>query len=146
MHRLLHNSYPHVIMALSLKKRSVVALILMGIGTMVLYIINPSDTPLIPCYFYRITGLQCAGCGMTRAGHHFLHGNFETAWNFNPLIFVTVPVIAYYGMRSLLAQWYGIRLPTMRLPIWAYIALSLAILGFTIVRNIEAIHNFLYFF
>lgn len=123
-------------MVLSTKQRSLAAMIFMGIAAMIVYAINPSETPLIPCYFYTITGLQCAGCGMTRAGHHFLHGNFTNAWNFNPLIFVTVPAIAYFGLRSLLIVWRGKRLPAMRLPIWAYIALSLAVLGFTIVRNI----------
>ena len=123
-------------MALSTKERSLAALIFMGIAVVIVYVINPSETPLIPCYFYTITGLQCAGCGMTRAGHHFLHGNFANAWNFNPLIFVTVPAIAYFGLRSLLIIWHGKRLPAMRLSIWVYIALPLAVLGFTIVRNI----------
>lgn len=126
-------------MVISERSRSLAALIAIGIGIIVVYTLNPSETPLIPCYFYKITGLQCAGCGMTRAGHHLLHGNLMTAWNFNPLIFVTVAAIGYWGMRSLLKVWWGKHLPGIRIPVWAYILLSVGVLGFTLSRNIENI-------
>ena len=32
--------------------------------------INPEKTDLFPpCIIYKLTGLKCAGCGMTRAVH-----------------------------------------------------------------------------
>lgn len=36
------------------------------------------------CSFRRMTGMDCAGCGMTRCFIALGHGDFPRAWNFNP--------------------------------------------------------------
>jgi hypothetical protein len=35
------------------------------------------------CIFHHVTGLQCPGCGMTRAFHSITHGDIVTAFGFN---------------------------------------------------------------
>jgi Protein of unknown function (DUF2752) len=40
------------------------------------------------CVFHDLTGLPCVTCGMTRCGIQFFHGSFQTAWKWNPLVFV----------------------------------------------------------
>ena len=48
------------------------------------YRIDPSGNPFAPgCSFYRLTGLYCPTCGMTRAMHHALHGRFGQAFSLN---------------------------------------------------------------
>ncbi len=50
------------------------------------YRMNPFGNPLVPgCSFYRLTGLFCPACGMTRAMHHVLHGRFAQAFSLNVL-------------------------------------------------------------
>ena len=49
------------------------------------------------CLFSLITGWHCPGCGLTRAGIACLHGDLPSAWRLNPLIFVVVPAILFYG-------------------------------------------------
>lgn len=119
------------------RKYNVFMVLLFIAGAVLLYYVNPSETPLIPCLFRSLTGLECAGCGLTRASHQVLHGNFEAAWNFNPLIFVTVPVISYLVFRFILREWFGKQLPTIQMPLWLYIALGIAIIMFTVVRNLN---------
>ncbi|MFR5953682.1 MAG: DUF2752 domain-containing protein [Coprococcus sp.] len=33
----------------------------------------------IPCFFYKITGYKCPGCGMTHALSEIWNGNFRSA-------------------------------------------------------------------
>lgn len=39
------------------------------------------------CIHYKILGLQCPFCGLSRAGYYLLHLNLKEAWLCNPLIF-----------------------------------------------------------
>ena len=41
----------------------------------------------IPCAFNHFTGLDCPGCGTTRALTALVQGDFVAAFNFNQLIF-----------------------------------------------------------
>ncbi len=46
------------------------------------------------CPFKRIFGMDCYGCGMTRAVSAFLHGNFGTALTYNRGVLFIVPLLA----------------------------------------------------
>lgn len=41
-----------------------------------------------------MTGLQCPGCGSQRAIHALLHGDIISAWRFNALLVISIPVLA----------------------------------------------------
>lgn len=41
--------------------------------------------PWPTCVFHALTGHPCATCGATRSAIAFLHGQFFTAWRWNPL-------------------------------------------------------------
>lgn len=49
------------------------------------------------CIFHVLTGLECPGCGMTRAFHAIIHGHLEEAVELNLL-----SPILFYGMLILL--------------------------------------------
>ena len=36
------------------------------------------------CWFKRLTGMVCPGCGLTRSVICLVHGDFLGAWHFNP--------------------------------------------------------------
>lgn len=47
------------------------------------------------CPFAILSGLPCPGCGLTRSGFALLSGDFISAWNTNPTIYLWVPLILY---------------------------------------------------
>lgn len=63
-------------------------------GGWVLFNYPPATTPWYPqCVFHALTGLDCPGCGITRALHHLLHGRIGEAFALNPMIFVFLAVL-----------------------------------------------------
>lgn len=61
-------------------------------GVVILYRFDPATVHgYPPCVFHALTGLQCPGCGTTRALHHLLHGDIAGAFRLNAMLFVLVP-------------------------------------------------------
>jgi hypothetical protein len=64
-------------------------------GAAILYRFDPETVHFFPrCVFHELTGLQCPGCGTTRALHHLLHGDLAGALHFNAMLFVVAPFAA----------------------------------------------------
>lgn len=64
-----------------------------------LYCFDPAETALFPSCLIRLyTGLNCPGCGATRAIHALLHLRLEEAWRLNPLWTVAGPALAAWGV------------------------------------------------
>jgi len=77
---------------------------------LVLYLADPARYSLYPvCYFHRLTGLDCPGCGSQRAIHQLLHGNLLLAFRFNPLLILLLPVVAFWATRGVLLARKGDR-------------------------------------
>ncbi len=52
----------------------------------VVFFLNPATHSIYPvCQFHKLTGLNCPGCGMTRALYALLHGDFSAALHDNAL-------------------------------------------------------------
>ncbi len=68
-----------------------------GIGEMVFFF-NPSTHGFYPvCQFHSLTGLNCPGCGATRALYALLHGNFPLALKDNALFIFTLAALAVWS-------------------------------------------------
>lgn len=50
----------------------------------------------IPCLFYKLTGYQCPGCGITRCLFSIIQFKFKDAFYYNPLLFIYLPFIVAY--------------------------------------------------
>jgi hypothetical protein len=113
----------------------------MGVGALV-YCFNPSTHHFYPvCEFHRLTGLNCPGCGGTRALYALLHGDLVTALRDNALAVVG---LAGTGLR---AGWFALnRLRGRRngdfFPARYLAPLLIVMAVFGVLRNLPAF-NFL---
>lgn len=92
----------------------------------------------ISCNIYKLTGLSCSGCGITRMGRAMLHGQTYQAFRYNSFIFLSIPVgiLLYF-----IASYRYIRYNSKNN--WIIRALSIyAILlfAFGVIRNIPVFH------
>ena len=88
---------------------------LCSLGIVILYNFNPADSN----YFYPPSlsrewgGFYCAGCGMLRALHQLLHGNWQSALRFNPLLIISLPYFFYWVTPYLLRYFCEVDLYTI---------------------------------
>jgi Protein of unknown function (DUF2752) len=69
----------------------------------IVYRFPPATTPWYPqCVFHTLTGLDCPGCGGTRAVHQLLHGNLADAFALNPLVFLYLLPVAVLAAPAIL--------------------------------------------
>jgi hypothetical protein len=103
------------------------------IGGSVLYTFPPVTAGFYPqCVFRQVTGLECPGCGTTRALHALLHGRVGEAFRFNPFLFAVMLVIACAmpsflrgeTARFLYTRWFG----------WGSVVV---VIGWWIGRNLQ---------
>jgi hypothetical protein len=103
-----------------------------------LFFFNPSTSRFYPvCHFHQLTGLNCPGCGMTRALYAMLHGDFLTALHDNALFVALLFAAVLRGGRFAFNQIRGRRnggfFPAKLL--WPLLILMLL---FTVLRNLPA--------
>lgn len=101
----------------------------------IIFSFNPSTHGFYPvCAFHTLTGLNCPGCGATRALYALLHGNFLRALKDNALFVASLAAAAICGARFISRKLKG--QPAMfHVPpklLWAFLVVALI---FTVVRN-----------
>jgi len=99
----------------------------------VLYRFDPLQVHFYPrCPLYVMTGIYCPGCGALHAGHALLHGHFLTALDYNALLVLAAPFLAWALAAQAVEALTGRRIPTYRLSgaeskaiMWLFIAFML---------------------
>ena len=87
------------------------------------------------CVFHALTGLDCPGCGMTRAAWLLMHGHPIQSLKQNPFLFVVI-VAAYMLLAEMSPYMLGRQLPQLEIPNWVLITLITLVMIFTVVRNV----------
>ncbi len=110
-----------------------------AIGSTILYSFDPATSSEIypPSLTRKLGGFYCAGCGTLRGLHQILHGNIKAAWALNPLIFIVLPYLIYWLIAISFQLWWHIKLPKI---VWnqaKIISISLIIISYSIMRNIN---------
>jgi len=83
------------------------------VGLAIFLVLSPLVLRLLPADFFddgpslcpskRFLDLECPGCGLTRGTQHFLHGEWEVALDYNPLVIVVVPLLGMVWLVQLVA-------------------------------------------
>ena len=113
----------------------VLGMAIVGAGA-VIFFFNPSTNGFYPvCQFHKVTGLNCPGCGATRALYELLHGNLPPALKDNALFILSLAGLAARG--AWLAARHFLRKPAAPfLPpaiLWGFLAIALV---FSVARNL----------
>ena len=113
------------------------ALAAAGAGVLLLFFFSPEQYPFYPrCVFHALTGLDCPGCGGLRAAHRLLHGDVAGAFAFNPLLVISLPVIAWFLLGWAVGKTTGRAWPNpFRRRLWIWVLLG-AVVVFSVVRNL----------
>jgi len=103
----------------------------------VLYRFNPLEVHFYPrCPLYVMTGIYCPGCGALRAGHALLHGHLLTALDYNALLVVSAPFLAWALAAQAIHALTGRRIPTHQLSGGESRAIMWVFIVFMVLRNI----------
>ena len=132
------NAVPPKISAVATANRLAAAILaaLALAGAAVVFFFNPATHAFYPvCQFHRLTGLECPGCGATRAAYALLHGNFSVALRDNALFVLALGALAargvWFGWNNFRGRSNGEFFPVKFL--WLLLAAALA---FTGLRNL----------
>lgn len=91
-----------------------------------------------PCIFYAVTGLYCPGCGAGRCFLALMRFEFYQAFRYQPLLFICLPVIAYYLLKVYIKFVFGkdvLPFPEIRSKFIA-VSIPVVIIAYWILRNI----------
>ena len=98
---------------------------------------NPSTQGFFPvCPLFKLTGLACPGCGLTRGFHALFHGDVLTALDFNAMLPVYLIFFSYLfsGMFLIAVRGRGISLKFLHPAIIAgFLTVAFA---FAVLRNL----------
>ena len=114
---------------------TVMVFAVLGVAAVVFFF-NPSAHGFYPiCLFHQLTGLNCPGCGGTRALYALLHGHWQLAIKDNALFVVllaaAVPRGIWFAARQIQRKPAASFLPAKFL--WALLVIAVV---FAVMRNL----------
>jgi hypothetical protein len=113
-----------------------VCVLLATVVALVLFCFDPREYHFYPlCFFHRTTGLLCPGCGALRATHQLLHGHLALAFQFNPVLVVSLPFVFWCCARIAVQKARSQPLSLGLRPGWLWLCLA-AVLLVSVVRNL----------
>jgi len=121
-----------------MKNNILLSICIIIIGTCI-YTFKPGIGGIYPpCPFYILTGLYCPGCGSLRGIYSLLHGDIAKAFDYNPLMVLSMPFIIFLLVSNSHIRISG-RIVRERniLSTKVYKILLVTIFSFWILRNIH---------
>ncbi len=84
---------------------TIISVLLSGVAIFVYFNYNPADSRFFPqCFIKTLTGWSCPSCGVQRAFHSLLHGNWREALSYNYFFVFSIPyailICTAYGLRK----------------------------------------------
>jgi uncharacterized protein DUF2752 len=108
----------------------------LAVASVYLYVFEPGKSGFFPvCPFRALTGFTCPGCGSTRGLHRLLHGDVVAAFQFNPLLVLSLPFLLYALLRYTNVVMRGLPVKGNQLRAGYIWTLFVVVLSFWIFRN-----------
>lgn len=63
---------------------------------------NYFDSGKSYCLSIILLHKTCMGCGITKAVQHSIHFEFETAWHYNKLVILILPILVFIYLKELI--------------------------------------------
>lgn len=124
----------------SIAKDKTTALIIITVVVCIgiyVYFFNPLDGFFYPpCWFHELTGLFCAGCGITRASHSLLNGQIIKAIDYNVLLPLFLLVILFWIVKIGGIFIFNKTINLTYKPKWLYWLIGGIVALFFVLRNI----------
>ena len=85
---------------------TIISVLLSGMVVFIYFNFNPIDSRWFPqCFIKTLTGWSCPSCGVQRALHSLLHGNWREALSYNYFFVISIPytilICMAYGLRRM---------------------------------------------
>jgi hypothetical protein len=114
---------------------------LAGCAYIALFDPNGSSALYPRCPFNAVTGLDCPGCGITRALHALATGDVGRALDHNVLFVLALPILLWWFTASTVRR-TGRRFPgpELRWRPWMTIAVAVLFGSFWVLRNLPGLH------
>jgi hypothetical protein len=104
----------------------------------VLFFFDPAKHGFYPvCLFHSLTGLNCPGCGATRAAYQLLHGHLLRALHDNALFVLTLTALTAQSAGFVMQKIRNHPVAFVMSPIMLW-ALLIVVFVFTVLRNLPS--------
>ena len=108
-----------------------------ALGSAAIALVNPTDSGVPICWSSGVFGIDCPLCGGLRCVNSLVRGDLLAAADHNVLLAVALPAIAVIWVVWMVRAVQGRRLRLPSPPTWAWGALGVVALAFTVVRNLD---------
>jgi len=122
-----------------LRRAAPIAVAAAGIGLASVLAVHGPHFAGIACPWRALTGLDCPGCGSTRSLAALGDGDLVRAFDHHLLVPVVVPLLVWTWMTWTIASWGGPRLPAPLRTRGAPVAVAVAVVVFSLARNVPAL-------
>lgn len=112
---------------------------LLAAATVTVALRDPHEGGYPLCPVLALTGYYCAGCGGLRAAHDLATGDLAGAWSMNPFFTIVMPVAAVLWLIWLIRS--ATNRPAWNPPAWTLVSLLVLAVGFSVLRNVPALHG-----
>ena len=111
--------------------KKIIIIIVVGaviaLATILYFFVNPEYSVLMPkCPMKMLTGYDCPSCGVQRAIHAVLHGDFAKAISYNPFFVISVPYFLLVLYSTVFKNSFAVKLRSIvchRYALYTYIVL-----------------------
>lgn len=117
------------------RKRLIKTAVITGVVLFIYYIFVCFTGVSIPCFFYKITGYKCPGCGITHMFMSIARLDLEAAFSSNQVLFFMLPFLGGLFMIKVifLPKWLEVNSRIFNAIIWSCIVILII---FAVIRNI----------